>query len=165
MPYHAQDSLDARIRSQGPLPVDEALRLGVRIVGALDTAHRLGILHRDVKPGNIIYTDYGEQALSDFGIAHIAGGFETSAGVITGSPGIHSARDRSRAPPSPAADVYGLGAALFAALTGHAAYERRSGERLVAQFLRVTTEPGPNPREHGVSEDVSAIIEIFRLRG
>ncbi|WP_231914352.1 serine/threonine-protein kinase, partial [Rhodococcus sp. LB1] len=86
MPYHAQDSLDARIRRHGPLPLDEALRLGVKMAGALETAHRLGILHRDVKPGNILLSDYGEPALSDFGIARIAGGFETTAGVVTGSP-------------------------------------------------------------------------------
>ncbi|MGH3804571.1 MAG: serine/threonine-protein kinase, partial [Pseudonocardiaceae bacterium] len=50
MPYHQQDSLDARIRRHGPLPLDEALRLGVKIAGAVETAHRLGILHRDIKP-------------------------------------------------------------------------------------------------------------------
>lgn len=73
MPYHSQDSLDARIRKSGPLPLGEVLRLGVKIAGALETGHRLGILHRDVKPANILLTDYGEPALTDFGIAHISG--------------------------------------------------------------------------------------------
>ncbi|MDI9939206.1 protein kinase [Rhodococcus sp. IEGM 1351] len=159
MPYHAQGSLDERIRRHGPLPLDEALRLGVKMAGALETAHRLGILHRDVKPGNILITEYGEPALTDFGIAHIAGGFETTAGVVTGSPAFTAPEVVAGEPPSPAADVYGLGATLFAALTGHAAFERRSGEQLVAQFLRITSEPVPNPREHGISEGVSAVIE------
>ena len=159
MPYHAQGSLDARIRRHGPLPLDEALRLGVKMAGALETAHRLGILHRDVKPGNILITDYGEPALTDFGIAHIAGGFETTAGVVTGSPAFTAPEVVAGEPPSPAADVYGLGATLFAAITGHAAFERRSGEQLMAQFLRITSEPVPNPREHGISDDVSAVIE------
>ncbi|RZK69869.1 MAG: serine/threonine protein kinase, partial [Rhodococcus sp. (in: high G+C Gram-positive bacteria)] len=132
MPYHAQGSLDARIRRHGPLPLDEALRLGVKMAGALETAHRLGILHRDVKPGNILITDYGEPALTDFGIAHIAGGFETTAGVVTGSPAFTAPEVVAGEPPSPAADVYGLGATLFAAITGHAAFERRSGEQLMA---------------------------------
>ncbi|MFC0446868.1 protein kinase domain-containing protein [Rhodococcus jostii] len=159
MPYHAQGSLDERIRRHGPLPVDEALRLGVKMAGALETAHRLGILHRDVKPGNILLTDYGEPALTDFGIAHIVGGFVTAAGIVTGSPAFTAPEVVAGEPPSPAADVYGLGATLFAAITGHAAFERRSGEQLMAQFLRITSEPIPNPREHGVPEDVSAVIE------
>ncbi|KXX61255.1 protein kinase domain-containing protein [Rhodococcus sp. LB1] len=159
MPYHAQGSLDERIRRHGPLPLEEALRLGVKIAGALETAHRLGILHRDVKPGNILYTDYGEPALTDFGIAHIAGGFVTTTGVVTGSPAFTAPEVVAGEPPTPAADVYGLGATLFAAVTGHAAFERRSGEQLVAQFLRITSEPVPNPREHGVPEDVSSVIE------
>ncbi|MGW4336469.1 protein kinase domain-containing protein [Rhodococcus koreensis] len=159
MPYQAQGSLDERIRRHGPLPLDEALRLGVKMAGALETAHRLGILHRDVKPANILTTDYGEPALTDFGIAHIAGGFETSAGIVTGSPAFTAPEVVAGEAPSPAADVYGLGATLFAAITGHAAFERRSGEQLVAQFLRIASEPVPNPREHGVSDDVSAVIE------
>ncbi|PBC47408.1 protein kinase [Rhodococcus sp. ACPA1] len=159
MPYHPQDSLDARIRRHGPLPLDEALRLGVKMAGALETAHRLGILHRDVKPGNILLTDYGEPALTDFGIARIAGGFETTAGVVTGSPAFTAPEVVAGQPPSAAADVYGLGATLFAAMTGHAAFERRSGEQVVAQFLRIAAEPGPDPRKHGVPEDVSVIIE------
>ena len=159
MPYQAQGSLDERIRRHGPLPSDEALRLGVKMAGALETAHRLGILHRDVKPGNILSTDYGEPALTDFGIAHIAGGFETSAGIVTGSPAFTAPEVVAGEAPSPAADVYGLGATLFAAITGHAAFERRSGEQLVAQFLRIASEPVPNPREHGVSEEISAVVE------
>src|SRR6478609_643167 len=83
MPYYPQDSLDAQIRRRGPLPLDEALRLGVKVAGALETAHQLGILHRDVKPGNILFTDYGEPALADFGIAHISSGFETTAGIVS----------------------------------------------------------------------------------
>ncbi|GAA4479334.1 hypothetical protein GCM10023094_24310 [Rhodococcus olei] len=159
MPYHARGSLDARIRRHGPLPLEEALRLGVKIAGALETAHRHGILHRDVKPGNILLTDYGEPALTDFGIAHIAGGFETTTGIVTGSPAFTAPEIIAGEPPSPAADVYGLGSTLFAALTGHAAFERRSGEQLVAQFLRITAEPVPDPREHGIPDEVSAVVE------
>ena len=62
MPYHQQDSLDVRIRDHGPLPLPEALRLGVKMAGAVETAHRLDILHRDIKPANILLTDYGEPA-------------------------------------------------------------------------------------------------------
>ena len=86
MPYHAKDSLEALIRRHGPLDWCETLSIGVKLAGALEAAHRAGTLHRDVKPGNILLTDYGEPQLTDFGIARIAGGFQTATGVITGSP-------------------------------------------------------------------------------
>jgi predicted ATPase/serine/threonine protein kinase/DNA-binding CsgD family transcriptional regulator len=159
MPFYAHDSLDAHIRKRGPLRLADALRVGVKIAGALEAAHDLGILHRDVKPANILLTDYGEPALTDFGIAHISGGFETTTGVVTGSPAFTAPEVIAGGAPSPAADVYGLGATLFAAATGHAAFERRSGEQLVAQFVRITTAPTPDPREHGIADDVSTVIE------
>ncbi|MBY8858655.1 protein kinase [Nocardia sp. CA2R105] len=158
MPYHPQDSLDARIRLHGPLPLSEALRLGVKLAGAVETMHRLGVLHRDIKPANILLTEYGEPALSDFGIAHIAGAFETATGAITGSPAYTAPEVLGGDPPSPAADVYGLGATLFSALTGAAAFERRSGEHVVAQFLRIATQAAPDLNEKGVPDEVSAAI-------
>ncbi|QSE81180.1 protein kinase domain-containing protein [Rhodococcus koreensis] len=159
MPYHPHDSLDGEIRRHGPLAVEEVLKLGVKTAGALETAHRLGILHRDVKPANILLTEYGEPALTDFGIAHFAGGFETATGVVTGSPAFTAPEVLAGQTPSPAADVYGLAATLFCALTGHAAFERRSGEQLMAQFVRITSHPPPDPREHGVPDDLSAVVE------
>ena len=158
MPYHPQDSLQVRVRKDGPLTLSQTLRLGVKIAGALESAHRLGILHRDVKPANILLTDYGEPELADFGIAHISGGFETATGAVAGSPAYTAPEVLGGDPPSPAADVYGLGATLFSALTGHAAFERRSGEQVVAQFLRITTQPLPDLREHGIPDDVSDTI-------
>ena len=159
MPYHRQGSVDTKIRENGPLDLEEVLRLGVKMAGALETAHRLGILHRDVKPANILLTDYGEPALADFGIAHIADGFKTATGTVTGSPAFTAPEVLGGEPPSPASDVYGLGATLFSALTGHAAFERRSGEQVVAQFLRITAQPLPDMREHGFPDDVCGVIE------
>jgi predicted ATPase len=164
MQYHRPGSLDARIHKLGALPPDEVLRLGVRLAGALETAHRAGILHRDVKPANILYTDFGEPALSDFGIAHITGGFKTATGVFTGSPAFTAPEILSGDPPSQASDVYGLGATLFAALTGHAAFERRSGEQVIAQFLRIASESAPDLRERGVPDDVAAIVDMAMAR-
>ncbi|WP_157124704.1 serine/threonine-protein kinase, partial [Nocardia pseudovaccinii] len=110
MPYHPSGSLDARIREQGPLPVETVLWIGVKIAGALESAHRLDTVHRDVKPGNILLTDYGEPALTDFGIARIAGGFQTATGVVAGSPAFTAPEVLEGASPTVAADVYGLGA-------------------------------------------------------
>ncbi|MFC9551415.1 protein kinase [Rhodococcus sp. NPDC056960] len=159
MPYYPHDSLDTQIRRHGALTEKDVLRLGVKTAGALETAHRAGIVHRDVKPANILLTDYEEPVLADFGIAHIAGAFRTTTGTVTGSPAFTAPEVLSGDSPTVASDVYGLGATLFTALTGHAAYERRSGEQVVAQFLRITTQPVPDLRVHGYSEDVSAAIE------
>jgi predicted ATPase len=164
MQYHRPGSLDAQIRELGALPPEEVLRLGVKMAGALETAHQAGILHRDIKPANILYTDFGEPALSDFGIAHITGGFKTATGVFTGSPAFTAPEILSGDPPSHASDVYGLGATLFAALTGHAAFERRSGEQVIAQFLRIASESAPDLRERGVPDDVAAIVDMAMAR-
>jgi serine/threonine-protein kinase PknK len=164
MQYHRRGSLEARIRRVGPLPLEEVLRLGVKTAGALQTAHRVGILHRDIKPGNILYTAYGEPALGDFGIAHITGAFKTATGTFTGSPAFTAPEILSGDPPSQASDVYGLGSTLFSALTGHAAFERRSGEQVVAQFLRIATEAAPDLRESGVPDDIAAAVEKAMAR-
>jgi ATP/maltotriose-dependent transcriptional regulator MalT len=164
MPYHAKNSLEALIRQHGPLDWCETLRIGVKLAGALDAAHRANILHRDVKPGNILLTEYGEPELTDFGIARMAGGFQTATGVITGSPAFTAPEVLEGKTPTPASDVYSLGATLFCALTGHAAFERRSGERVVAQFLRITSQPVPDLRENGFPADVAAVIERAMVR-
>jgi non-specific serine/threonine protein kinase len=113
MPYHPLDSLEAWIRRHGPLSPENVLGIGVKIGGALATVHRLGIVHRDVKPGNILLTEYGEPALTDFGIAHIGGGFRTTEGTLTGSPAYTAPEVLEGEPATPEADVYGLGATLF----------------------------------------------------
>ena len=77
MQYHPHGSLEAKIHDGGPVDWRDALHVGVKVAGALETAHRRGTLHRDVKPANILLTEYGEPQLTDFGIARISGGFET----------------------------------------------------------------------------------------
>lgn len=164
MPYHPLDSLDTWIREKGPLSQEQVLRMGVKIAGAVETAHRLGILHRDIKPGNILLSSYGEPALTDFGIAHIRDAFETSKDTITASPAFTAPEILKGAPPTPASDVYSIGATLFCALTGHAAFERRSGEQMMAQFVRITRQPVPDLREYDIPEDIAAAIEHAMTR-
>jgi non-specific serine/threonine protein kinase len=164
MPYYRRGSLEMRIRRHGALPLAEVLRLGVKLAGALQTAHRAQILHRDVKPGNILFTDYGEPALTDFGIAHIAGAFKTATGTFTGSPAFTAPEILGGDAPSAVSDVYGLGSTLFCALTGHAAFERRSGEQVVTQFLRIATESAPDLRECRIPDDVATVIETAMAR-
>ncbi len=159
MPFQSLDSLAVRVRREGPLPWEEATRLGVRLAGALESAHRVGTLHRDVKPANILLSDYGEAQITDFGIARIEGGFETATGAFTGSLSYSAPEVLNGRPPTPQSDIYGLAAALFSVIAGRAAFERREGEEIIAQFLRITGQPIPDLRGHGVPDELCAVLE------
>jgi ATP/maltotriose-dependent transcriptional regulator MalT len=164
MPYLGNGSLEDLIARSGPLDWCDAVRIGIKLAGALETAHRADILHRDVKPANILLTDYGEPQLTDFGIARIIGGFQTGTGLITGSPAYTAPEVLGGAAPTSASDVYSLGATLFSVMTGHAAFERHSGEQVIAQFVRITSQPIPDLREQGLPANVAAIVEHAMAR-
>lgn len=159
MPYCTRGSLEQLIREQGPLTWADSLRAGVKLAGAIESAHRAGILHRDVKPANVLLSAYGEPQLTDFGIARIPGGFRTSSSLITGSPAFTAPEVLKGDEPTVRSDVYGLGSTLFALLTGHAAFERHSGEKVVAQFLRIATQPVPDLHGNDLPDDVADAIQ------
>lgn len=159
MPFCSSGSLDTRLRTQGPLPTADVLTIGIKLAGALETAHQAGILHRDVKPSNILINDYGEPQLTDFGIAHIAGGFETGTGAITGSPAFTAPEVLAGRTPTARSDVYSLGAVLFCLLTGHAVFERKEGEKVIAQFVRIVNDPIPDLRGEGIPAELCTAIE------
>lgn len=159
MPYHRADSLAVRMRREGAIPWPEVLRIGVHLAGALETAHRADTLHRDIKPANVLVNDYGEAQLTDFGIAHIAGGYETATGFFTGTIAYTAPEVLSGEKPTIAADVYSLGATLYALIAGSAAYERRSGEEMVAQYIRISSQPVPDLRSDGIPINVCETIE------
>ncbi|HXO52328.1 MAG TPA: serine/threonine-protein kinase, partial [Mycobacterium sp.] len=125
MQYHPHGSMEAKIHDAGPIGWRGATSIGVKLAGALETAHRRGTLHRDVKPANILLTEYGEPQLTDFGIARITGGFETADGAIMGSPAYTAPEVLLGEPPDVTSDVYSLASTLFCAGTGHAVFERR----------------------------------------
>ena len=159
MPYHASGSLAARVHRDGRISWPEALRIGVKLCGALETAHRANTLHRDIKPANILVNDYGEPQLSDFGTARIAGGYKTVTGFFTGTLSYTAPEVLEGKPPTAVADVYSLGATIYALIAGHAAHERKTDEELVAHYLRITSTPVPDLRGEGIPADVCAAIE------
>ena len=116
-------------------------------------------MHRDVKPANILLTEYGEPQLTDFGIARIIGGFETGDGAVMGSPAYTAPEVLLGQQPDVTSDIYSLASTLFCTGTGHAVFERRKGEQMVAQFLRITRHPMPSLRDSGLPADVCAVIE------
>jgi ATP/maltotriose-dependent transcriptional regulator MalT len=164
MQYHPHGTLDSVIRKHGLLDPHATMRIGIKMAGALETAHRADILHRDVKPANILFTEYGEPELTDFGIARMAGGFETRGGLIAGTPAFTAPEVLSGAEPTVASDLYGLGATLFCALTGHAVFERQSGESMIAQFVRLSSELVPDLQELDIPEALSRAVEQAMAR-
>ncbi|WP_372966808.1 protein kinase [Microbacterium sp.] len=126
MEYCPRPNLQLRARKE-PFSVAEALRVGVQVAGAVETAHRAGVLHRDIKPANILVTEYNRPALTDFGIASTTG----ATGEASGGMSIPWSPPESFADPpqsGPRTDVWALGATLFTLLAGRSPFER-PGER------------------------------------
>ncbi len=118
------DSLGEVIRAEGPLPPDQVAAIGLTLTEALAAAHSAGVLHRDIKPGNVLLGRDGHVRLTDFGIAATEGDATlTSTGALVGSPA-YIAPERVRGSSgSPASDLWGLGATLYAAVEGQPPFE------------------------------------------
>jgi eukaryotic-like serine/threonine-protein kinase len=118
MEYLPAESLDRKLAASGPLPAERVARIGVQVAGALAAVHARNIVHRDVKPGNILITDDGLAKLTDFGISIWRAVTRTDDGRISGTPAYTSPEVASGHPASQASDVFSLGATLFAAVEG-----------------------------------------------
>jgi serine/threonine protein kinase len=142
MPYYEHGSLADRL-ARGPLPASEVLHIGVLIAGALAAAHQEGILHRDVKPQNILVSRYGEPALADFGIARLLDTADISTRTDALTP-YHAAPEvLDGQPHSETADVYSLGSTMYQLLAGQPPFRRTEGEGLASMLLRILSEPPP----------------------
>ncbi|WP_407358631.1 protein kinase [Microbacterium sp. LTA6] len=142
MEYCPRPNLQLRARKE-PFSVAEALRVGIQVSGAVETAHRAGVLHRDIKPANILVTEYNRPALTDFGIASTTGATGEASGMsIPWSPPESFAE-----PPQsgPRTDVWALGATLYTLLAGRSPFER-PGERNSSADLIERIERGALPQ-------------------
>jgi serine/threonine protein kinase len=129
------------LREDGPLSVEEASRIGLRLLDALTAAHAAGVLHRDVKPANVLYDSTGQAVLTDFGIASLEGDSSmTTTGMIVGSPGYVAPERAMGKSPSPASDLWSLGVTLATSLHGRSPFER---DTPLATLVSAVQEPLP----------------------
>ncbi|MGX1908546.1 protein kinase domain-containing protein [Streptomyces phaeochromogenes] len=135
------------VLQRGALPPAESARIGLAVVGALKAAHAKGIVHRDVKPANVLLGQHGRVVLTDFGIAHIQGEESiTMSGEFVGSLEFIAPERMSGRGAGPAADLWSLGVCLYAAVEGWSPFRRTTLESTLAAIL--SAEP-PEPEHAG----------------
>jgi hypothetical protein len=146
------------VAQQGPLDVPTVARIGLGVLAALRAAHANGVLHRDVKPGNVLITLDGRVVLSDFGLATIIGDpAVTRSGMLIGSPSYMAPERAADADAGPAADLWSLGATLYFALEGRPPYERSSPLATITALA--TEEPPPAPRAGALAAVVEGLLQ------
>ncbi|MFF6773860.1 serine/threonine-protein kinase [Streptomyces sp. NPDC012637] len=140
-------SLADAVREDGTLTPRRAAEVGLAILDVLRSAHREGILHRDVKPSNVLIAEDGRAVLTDFGIAQVEGDPSiTSTGMLVGAPSYISPERARGHKPGPAADLWSLGGLLYAAVEGSPPYDKGSA---IATLTAVMTEPVDPPKNAG----------------
>lgn len=157
MQYVDGPSLADRIKESGESDPREAARIGLHVLGALSAAHRAGVLHRDVKPGNVLLARDGRVLLTDFGIAAIEGDSTiTRTGELVGSID-YLAPERVRGgDPGPASDLWSLGATLYTAVEGCSPFRRTSP--ISTMQAVVTEEPLPPERAGALGHVITALL-------
>ncbi|MDH6213473.1 serine/threonine protein kinase [Streptomyces pseudovenezuelae] len=147
MEYVPSTTLADRIKAHGPVPLDEVARIGRGVIAALRAAHRAGVLHRDVKPANVLLAQDGRVVLTDFGIAQAT---ETSnltrTGQLVGSVDFMAPERLVDAKPGPEGDLWALGATLFQAIEGRSPFLRKTAAQTM---YAIAMEPAPEARGAG----------------
>ena len=132
------------LRGARGLPARTVLSIGVAVAGALETAHRAGILHRDVKPQNVLVTRYGEPALADFAVGALRTATETTAGPFDVTPLSAPPELLEGAPASPTTDVYELASSMYQMLAGRSAFRVAGAGSPPPAILRIRRDPVPS---------------------
>jgi eukaryotic-like serine/threonine-protein kinase len=140
---HVQSrSLQRILEEDGPLPPAQVARIGLDVLTAIEVAHAAGVVHRDVKPANVLVADDGHACLTDFGIATTTGDSTlTTEGAILGSPSYMAPERAHGQPPTPAVDLWSLGATLYAAVEGRTPFDRE--EPMAVLLAVVGDDPAP----------------------
>jgi eukaryotic-like serine/threonine-protein kinase len=155
MEYVPSRSLAQVLKSDGPMRPDEAAVVGIAVLDALCAAHAAGVLHRDVKPGNVLLADDGRVVLTDFGLATFdeIGTALTQSGIVHGSPQFIAPERALDGTSTVEADMWSLGATLFAAVEGQSPYARSTSYQTLAALA---TAPPDAPKRAGALKPVLA---------
>ena len=149
MEYVPSRSLSEVLADGGALPAAEVAAIGVQLASALIAAHEAGIVHRDIKPGNILMTETGSVKLTDFGISRATGDVTlTGTGEMLGTPAFTSPEVAQGRTAGASSDVFSLGATLYAALEGTPPFG--TGPNAMALLLRIVNNEIRPPEHNGV---------------
>ncbi|MFF5291802.1 serine/threonine protein kinase [Paractinoplanes globisporus] len=141
-------SLYDMVREDGPMRPERVARIGLDVLSALRAAHRAGVLHRDVKPANVLLGIDGRVVLTDFGLATASGDSAmTSTGIVLGSPSYLAPERALDEGITPAADLWSLGATMYAAVEGRPPYDKSTP---LATLAALATQPPRPPERAGV---------------
>ena len=144
--------LAALVDEYGALPPEDAANVLRQVAEALAAAHTAAIVHRDVKPSNILITRDGTAKLADFGIARARDSTLTASGMVTGSPAYLAPEVAAGQPATEASDVWSLGASLYQALTGRPPYD--TSDNVLAAMYQIVHEPPPRLPDEGWPADL-----------
>jgi serine/threonine-protein kinase len=138
MDYITGDSLDQHISEEKLLSIDQVFAIGIQVAEALDYAHQQKVVHRDVKPGNIIFDlDKGQLKVTDFGIACLTDNSKTRTGTVLGSPYYMSPEQIAGKKVDGRSDLFSLGVTLYQLFTGRLPFE---GDSLTNLMYQITNE-------------------------
>ena len=163
MPLLADGSLADQLAS-GPLRPAEVVTLGCDLADALAAAHEAGVLHRDVKPANVLRTPHGTYQLADFGVARFVDATQTLGVSLMATVAYAAPEVLDGKPATAASDVYSLGATLHAALRGRPPYESGPDDAPIALAVRVLTTAPPDLRAEGVPVALAEVVERAMAR-
>ncbi len=158
MEYVEGRTLRELLHARAPLAVDEACRIAAEVAHALEAAHKHGIVHRDVKPDNIMLAPDGGVKLMDFGIARLPDGVRTKTGLVLGSPSYIAPEGIVGKPVDGRSDIFALGVALYEMLTGVVPFRRPDVTAVLYSIVNDAHEPPSrhNPRVPAVFERILA---------
>jgi hypothetical protein len=161
MPLLDGGSLADRVSAGGPLPAAQVARVGDRLLRALAAAHRAGVVHRDVKPANVLFDDHDAPHLADFGIAtarDVTAGLTMTAAAV-GTPGFLAPEQARGEPAGPAADVFSLGATLRWAVTGVGPYGEGPPDVLLWRASKGKVDTVPRSVPGPLRRRIDAMLE------
>src|SRR5437870_5825162 len=160
MEYVKGRSLRQLIRTEGPLHPQRVAEIGAEIASALAFAHQNGVIHRDVKPGNVVISPSGQVKVTDFGIARAAGNAQealTQTGAVMGTATYFSPEQAQGRPIDPRSDVYALGIVLYEMLVGRPPFYNENPVTVAYQHVQETPVP-PSQRNPDVPPPLEAIV-------